>query len=234
LALLGAIIVAGVLGYALSWLGLIRATQMWIAHPVPIQIAMWLAGIAAAIGIPSTLRHYTTDSGMLAGEALIWSALAMTLALVMPGASYLAIVPAVVLVGRAFIHAFTGFSHELGALIASALMSIVLLPAAIALYDGLGNPALPVIAAVVAMAFSPVAFAIDERRIAGVALTLALVFTLVAIALPDATRERPRRIRITHMTEGTLSRWIANEATPQMEKVGHFSRFMWPWAFGAA
>ena len=234
LALLGAIIVAGVLGYALSWLGLIRATQMWIAHPVPIQIAMWLAGIAAAIGIPSTLRHYTTDSGMLAGEALIWSALAMTLALVMPGASYLAIVPAVVLVGRAFIHAFTGFSHELGALIASALMSIVLLPAAIALYDGLGNPALPVIAAVVAMAFSPVAFAIDERRVAGVSLALALVFTLVAVALPDTSRDRPRRVRIAHMTEGTLSRWISNAPTSRMRGIAHFSRFMWPWAFGAA
>lgn len=234
LALLGAIVIAAVLGYALAWLGTIRATEMWIAHPTPIIIAMWLAGIAAAIGVPTSLRHYTTDSGMLAGEALIWSLLAVVLALVLPGASYLAIVPAVVLVARAFIHAFTGLSHELGALIASALISIAFLPAAIALYDGLGNPALPVIAAVVAMAFSPVAFAIDERRIAGVALTLAVVFTLVAIALPDASRERPRRIRITHMSEGTLSRWIANAATPEMEKIGHFSRFMWPWAFGVA
>jgi len=194
---------------------------------------MWLAGIAAAIGVPSTLRHYTTDSGMLAGEALIWSILALTLALVLPGASYLAIVPAVVLVARAFIHAFTGFSHELGALIASALMSIVLLPAAVALYDGLGNPALPVIAAVVALAFSPVAFAIDERRIAGAALALALVFALASIALPDTTRERPKRVRLVHMTEGTLSRWISNAPTAKMRETAHFSRFRWPWAFSS-
>jgi len=234
LALLGAIIAAALIGFLLSWLGTIRATEMWIAHPGPIQIAMWLAGIAAAIGIPSTLRQYTTDSGMLAGEALIWSVLALALALVLPGASYLAVVPAVVLVGRAFIHAFTGFSHELGALIASALISIVFLPAAIALYDGLGNPALPVIAAVVAMAFSPVAFAIDERRIAGFALVLAVVFTFVAIALPDTTHDRPRRIRIAHMTEGAMSRWITGTTTEEMRKVAHFSRFTWPWASSSA
>jgi len=230
LALLGAIVVAAILGYALARLGTLRATQMWIAHPIPIQIAMWLAGIAAAIGVPSTLRHFTTDSGMLAGEALIWSSLALTLALVLPGASYLAIVPAVVLVVRAFIHAFTGFSHEWGALIASALMSIALLPAAIALYDGLGNPALPVIAAVVAMAFSPVAFALDERRIAVTAFAAALVFTVVALALPDTTHDRPRSIRLVHMTEGPLSRWIVGSATPEMRKVADFSRFTWPWA----
>ena len=230
LALVGAVIIAAGLGFALAWLGNVRASEMWIAHPVPIQIAMWLAGIAAAIGIPSTLRHHTTDSGMLAGEALIWSAGAMALALVLPGASYLAIVPAVVLVARAFIHAFTGFSHELGAFIASALMSIVLLPAAIALYDGLGNPVLPVIAAVVALAFSPVAFAIDERSIAGVAFAGAVVFALISIALPDATHDRPRRVRIVHMTEGTLSRWIVGAPTDEMRKVAHFSRFMFPWA----
>jgi len=234
LALLGAVVVAAVLGYALSWLGTIRATEMWIAHSVPIQIAMWFAGIAAAIGVPSTLRHYTTDSGMLAGEALIWSVLALTLALVLPGASYLAIVPAVVLVARAFIHAFTGFSHELGAFIASALMSIVLLPAAIGFYDGLGNPALPVIAAVVALAFSPVAFAIDERSIAAASFVLAIFFTFVSMALPDATHDRPKRVRIVHMTEGTLSRWIAGDPTNEMRKVAHFSRFMWPWAFGSS
>jgi hypothetical protein len=234
LALIGAVVVAGAIGFALAWLGNIRATEMWVAHPIPIQIAMWLAGIAAAIGIPSTLRHYTTDSGMLAGEALIWSAAALTLALVLPGASYLAIVPAVVLVARAFIHAFTGFSHELGAFIASALMSIVLLPAAIALYDGLGNLVLPVIAAVVAMAFSPVAFAIDERSIAGVALAGAVVFALISITLPDATHDRPHRVRIVHMTEGTLSRWIVGSPTEAMRSTAHFSRFMWPWAFGYA
>ncbi|HJW92231.1 MAG TPA: M20/M25/M40 family metallo-hydrolase [Thermoanaerobaculia bacterium] len=234
LALIGAVIIAALLGFALAWLGNIRASEMWIAHPIPIQIAMWLAGIAAAIGIPSTLRHYTTDSGMLAGEALIWSIAAMALALLLPGASYLAIVPAVVLVARAFIHAFTGFSHGAGAFIASALMSVVLLPAAIALYDGLGNPALPVIAAVVAMAFSPVAFAIDERSIAGAAFAGAIVFTLIAIALPDATHDRPHRVRIVHMTEGTLSRWVVGAPTSQMRNVAHFSHFMWPWAFGYA
>lgn len=233
-ALLGAVIVAGLVGFVLSWLGTIRATQIWVAHPAAILTAMWLAGIAAAIGVPTSLRHYTTDSGMLAGEALIWSVLAVTLALVLPGASYLAIVPAVVLVARAFVHAFTGFSHELGALIASALISIVFVPAALGLYDGLGNPALPVIAAVAAMAFSPVAFAIDERRIAGVALVFAVVFALVAVALPDISHRRPQRVRITHMSEGTLSRWITGTPTPKMREVAHFSRFMWPWAFASA
>src|SRR3954467_13208568 len=156
---------------------------------------------------------------MLARGGPIWSVLAVTLALVLPGASYLAIVPAVVLVARAFVHAFTGFSHELGALIASALISIVFVPAALGFYDGLGNPALPVIAAVVAMAFSPVAFAIDERRIAGAAFAGAIVFTLIAIALPDATHDRPHRVRIVHMTEGTLSRWVVGAPTSQMRNV---------------
>jgi len=234
LALLGGIVGAAALGFGLSWLGTMRGTETWIAHPAPILIAMWLAGVAAAIGVPSTLRRFTTDSGILAGEALVFSILAVALSVALPGASYLMVVPAVVLTARAYIHAFSGLSHETGALISSALVSIALLPLAIALYDGLGNPALPVIAVVVALAFSPVAFAIDERRIAAVALAFALVLSLVSLALPDKTRERPRRIRVVHMTEGAMSRWIVGTPTEAMRKVAHFSRFAWPWSFGSS
>ncbi len=230
LSLLGVVMTAAIAGYLLAKLGTLRATQTWIAHAGVIVTAMFLAGIAAAIAIPSTLRRFTTDSGMLAGEALVWSALSLALPFVLPGASYIGVVPALVLVVRAYIHTFTGLSHEVGALITSALISIVLLPMAFLIYDGLGNPALPVIAAVVALAFSPVAFAIDEYQPAMIAITGAVVLALLSLVLPGANAARPRRIVIAHISEGSHSRWTANEATPAMRKIATFSRFRWPWA----
>ncbi len=232
LALLCVALMAAVAGYLFARLGTVRATEMWIAHSAVIVSAMFLTGIAAAIGIPSTLRRYTSDSGMLAGEAIVWSLLSLALGFALPGASYVAVVPAFVLVIRAYIHAFTGLSHETGALITSGLISIVLLPMAFLFYDGLGNAALPGIAVIVALAFSPVAFAIDEHKPAMIALAGAIALTGIALMLPDTSAARPRRIVIAHITEGTLSRWTTNAATPTMREIAHFSRFRWPWAAG--
>jgi Peptidase family M28 len=230
LGFLGAIVVAAVIGAALGWIATQRKSVDFIAYPLPAIASMWLTGLAAAVFVPSTLRRWTTGSGMLAGQALVWSLLAIVLALVLPGGSYLAIVPALVLDALAFVHAFTQLPHEVSALIASFAISIPFFTSALVLYDGLGNVALPIIAACVAMALAVMAMTFESRPLAGVAIALAVVLALLSLGHPDSSRMRPRAITLAHVTEGNVSRWLTDATTEPMRRVTTFSRFVWPWS----
>ena len=56
--------------------------------------AAWLVGLLVSIVIAQRLAAYAGVSGLFFGQALCWSAIAIALAIVLPGGSYLAIVPA--------------------------------------------------------------------------------------------------------------------------------------------
>ena len=89
------LIAAFVVGIAVNWLAGLRAEgAVWVAHPGPMIAAAWLVGLLIAIVVAQRLAAYAGVSGLFFGQALCWSAIAIALAIVLPGGSYLAIVPA--------------------------------------------------------------------------------------------------------------------------------------------
>ena len=103
------------------------------------------------------------SSGLFFGQALCWSAIAIALAIVLPGGSYLAIVPAMACAICALLRLHEGPPRSS----APSITAILVFPFGLALYDALGRPILPVIAVLIALAattFAPFLAAVAALR----------------------------------------------------------------------
>jgi len=90
------LIAALVLALAGNWLaGLRGGGAVWVAHPAASIAVAWLIALATAIFVAQRLLSFAGSDGLFLGHALCWSALAVALSIVLPGGSYLVIVPAV-------------------------------------------------------------------------------------------------------------------------------------------
>ena len=189
------IAIALIIGIVLVWLAHSRAGSAGrLATPEPVLIAMWLAGVAAAIlafSIPRTIDR----RGLFAGTAVVWNAIALALTIALPGAAFLVLVPAVAL-ALCLVRA----NPLIATLFASAAAAFVLFPLALFLYPALGKTSLVPIATMVALVFTTVAPWLEPRRLrlgASLAL-LAAVSAAATVAFPLYTAERPRRASIDH------------------------------------
>ena len=121
LRFLGAIVIAAIIGVIAM-----KLTPHRVAHPELLIAAMWLAGIVSSLIL---LRGKPWQ-----GRALLWTIIAIALALTLPGLSFLFLVPAIAMLipGRPFIGA--------------AAAAILFFPLGLVLYTALGGLALPVVA----------------------------------------------------------------------------------------
>jgi len=166
-----------------------------LATPEPVVIAMWLAGVAAAIFAFSITR--TSDRrGLFAGAGLVWNVIALALAIALPGAAFLVLVPAV-----AFAFCLVVMANPLIAtMVTSATAALVLFPLTLFLYPALGKASLAPIAAIVALVFTTVAPWLEPRshRLGAGLSFLAVAAAASTLAFPLYTAERPRRASIDH------------------------------------
>ena len=176
----------------------------WIAYPLPSIAMAWLTGIGAAIASMSFFRRLADDDGLLLGAALSWCVLAVATSAVLPGASYLFLIPAVALTVCAVLRAFLVNVAELTAgAVLTLLVAVLFAPLALTFYTALGIPILPGVAAIVALiatAFAPVIAAAPLRRAAMiVCFAAAVVCALIALLLPPVTRAVPRRLNLGYL-----------------------------------
>jgi hypothetical protein len=225
LAFFASLIAAFVVGIAVNWLAGLRAQgAIWVAHPGPMIAAAWLAGLLMAIIVAQRLAAYAGISGLFFGHALCWSAMAIALAIVLRGGSYLAILPAAAFA----ICALVRLSDGVAAIICAVVAAILLFPFGLALYDALGRPILPVIAVLIALAattFAPFLAAVPALRRPLVASIAAAIVACIAMALivPTYETNSPRHINIEYVDDGVGPRWQTDVLRPEIARSAHFT-----------
>jgi hypothetical protein len=217
------VVVGAVASFALSFLlrmvGGLAAP--WPAHGLPGQAAFWLLALAVAVAAAGWFSRAGFLGSWLGGW-LVWCLLGLVTALLLPGASYLFIVPALAagLVGL-FLPGRDGARFAAVAvpvLVAGALW----FPLLILFYDGLGSPVLWLLGTLLAILLTAIlplgaTAGIGARRlIAGGALVAALAFAAAAAILPAYSPESPSRLNFTfHQDAGTgQARWLINAPPP--------------------
>jgi hypothetical protein len=219
------LIAAFVVGIAANWLSGLRAFgAVWVAHPGPMIAAAWLVGLLMSIIAAQRLAKYAGVSGLYFGQALCWSAIAIALAIVLPGGSYVAIIPAM----ACAICALLRLNEGLAAIICASITAILVFPFGFALYDALGRPILPVIAVLIALAattFAPFLSAVAALRRPLVASIAAAIVACIAMALivPAYETNSPRHINIEYVDDGIGPRWQTDVLRPAMTHAAHFA-----------
>jgi hypothetical protein len=196
----------------------------WIAHPLPMEIAFW--SLAAAVVVVMAAYFFSPGAGfwgLWSGIWIGWGMLAVVFAWLVPGLSYVALVPAGI-AALAGLPAIAGRSGSMGwAGVAAALplgaAAILGFAPAILLYDGLGNRGLPLVALLVGLILTPVAPLCDDLHgvigLRGVAFAWVPIATtvlgaFVAAAVPAYSAKAPERVNIEYWRDADTgqARWI--------------------------
>ena len=156
---------------------------------------------------------------MLFGAAFVWHAIAFVLAITITGASYLFLVPALVLT----ICALARVNDTVMSAVTATAAAIIFCPLVILFYDALGGRMMTVIAIFVAILTSLVAPLFAQLRLAAVAATLAVVCAIIALVLPQWSREKPRFLSLAYISDRTLSPvWVTPILTPTLQAAAPF------------
>jgi hypothetical protein len=245
LAWLGSAFLAGLVGFLLSIAGGLRSTAVWVAHPLPSILSMELAGFGVAVAVAALLYQRASFDGLFYGGAICWGAMSFALLIVLPGGTYMALVPAIALGFCALLRAIVDLDATIIAIVGCIVAGVLLLPMTASFYEALGRPVLPALALVVALVTTTFAAcllsiapdgAMAKRRLpalATVAVALAVVLTIVAAALPPYTAVSPRRLSLSYVDDDGKPSWQADTLTPTLRtaaKFGDQPLAIAPWA----
>ena len=224
----------------LGWLALRSGAlpSPFVASPGPFVAAAWTAGLGGALLALAAASRRAGAAGLFAGGTLLWSGLAVALAVRLPGGSVAATVPAAMsgAVGLAWAAARRGGgAWPLGAALATgAAAGAVLLPVSLLLPDMLGVPAAPAVAAMIALvAFTAVPAGAGIAGRARLVLPAAPFAAAAALAgvqalLPPATPEHPLPLLLAYHEDASGARWVVDfrwgDLPPPLRDAAPFAR----------
>ena len=195
---LATIIVAALVGIVIG-----LGAPAWVAHPWPLIAAAALAGFLVAC-----LRR---GNG---GIAVGWNVLAVVVAVLMPGASYLFIVPGILLGVALFTVDF----------IAPIVAALLWAPLALVIYAALGRNGLVVVAVAAALIGSTVPrWSQIKLKSIGAGAAIVILLVLIGRLLPAYTATKPQRINIDYFDDGT-PHWLATGMNDSLAASGKFVR----------
>jgi hypothetical protein len=174
----------------------------WVAYP-------WLLILAAALGgfFIACLRRGA------AGIAVGWNVLAVVVAVLMPGASYLFIVPGL----------FLGIALFTVDFIAPIIAALIWLPLALVIYDALGRNGLVVVAVAAALIASTIPMVRLSRKPLIILGAAVVVIAIVGRLLPTYTAAKPQRINIDYFDDGA-PHWLATGINDSLAAAAPFVR----------
>jgi peptidase M28-like protein len=226
-AFLGMVAAALAIATALR-LGLLAGALLpgFLARPLPVVAAFWFAALAGVLLVAAAAGPRLGLAGLWAGAWLWWAVLGAVLARLLPGLSYLFLMPALV-AGAAGLAAFapragSPRNRAWAAIVPAVVAALLWFPVVVPLYDGLGATAFLVIPALLALLFTALApLAADagplwRRAVPGAAVALTLVFSLVGLTSPPYSQESPQRVGIQFHQDGDSgrARWLVRGALP--------------------
>ena len=235
LAWLAMIIATGALGWILQIVvHRAGATPVdWIAHPIPLQVSFWSAGLAVTSLFGLIFGRWAAPIGLWAGVWTWWGLFAVVIAWQMPGISYWFLVPAAVatIVGLPFVIrpgvVDDGASWE--AIVPLATAAIIGFGPLLLLYDALGSGELWVIALLSGLSLTPLAPVCVKSRTArgltrialpSAAIVATLLAAFIAIVVPAYSAKAPERVRLEYLQDGDSgkSQWVVRSASGRLQE----------------
>jgi len=204
----------------------------WPAHPLPANGTFWLLALAVTTALAALLRR-ARFAGAWTGIWLAWAILGLALALLLPGVSYLFLVPALVagLAGLAL--PAGGRAAAAAALVTIAVAAIVWFPILFLLYDGLGTGGLLIVALLVAVFLTglvPLVVAAGRgwrRRLPLAAAVLTLILAVAVAVTPAYSPDSPRKLNLVYQLDGDsgTARYLAQTAIlpPPLRQAARFA-----------
>ncbi|MBV8516904.1 MAG: M28 family peptidase [Acidobacteria bacterium] len=235
LAAFTAMLLAVVVGHVLGWLVRLRAEDVnWAAHPFAGVAAMWLAGIAAATAAAALFAKRSDERALLYGVAIVWHALTVLVAVVLPGASYLFLAPSIALT----LCALSRASALTTGVVAATVAAIVFFPPGLLLYAALGARLIGAIAILIGVFATLVAPLFARMRVAIAFASAALVLAIVAMVTPAISRERPRTLSLLYLDDARMGSpfWITSKLTEPLQHAASFRKagdVLTPWSYDA-
>jgi hypothetical protein len=203
----------------------------WTAHPLPFEIAFWALGAAVVIANGVFFVRRARFWGLWSGVWAWWALLAVLLAWLAPGVSYVALAP-VILAALAGLPATLPRTDR--ALLSGIATIVPLVAAAIVgfgpaslLYDALGNRVLPIIALTIALLLTPIAPLCAELRETGgfrafaffwTPILVGALATVAAVVLPPYSSKAPQRVNIEYWRDADSGKaqWIVEPASGRL------------------
>lgn len=230
-----AIVLAAILGFGVKWLASMNSGgENFVARPSWGVAAMWLAGIAGALFAAALFHKRAKPLPMLYGIVIVWHMIGLALALTLPGAAFLFIVPATVVT----ICALSGAEETITSAVSATVAAILFFPLALSFYDALGGAQMAAIAlllGIVATLFAPL---LGRTSNAAIVFALAIAFAITAMLQPTYDAQRPQVISITHVDDAAAPapQWLTGTLTPQLRAAAQFKpadRTLTPWSRAA-
>lgn len=236
LAAFAAIAFAALGGVSLAWLAGFRSADInWVARPLAGILAMALTGLAAAFFGASLFNRREDARGLLYGIAIVWHMIGIALAVTLPGAAYLMIVPALAVT----ICALAGANETTTSTVAATVAAILIFPIAITIYDALGANLMAAIAVIVGLFATLVAPLFARAHNGFAAVVLALICAIAALAQPAYTSEKPRFVTLSYVDDPAAksAQWLTRTLTDPLRKAAsfvHADAKLTPWNRGVA
>lgn len=225
-------------GHALAWLFRRAGASpwMWVASPRPLILAFWLLALATATALAIVAARRLEAATLWLATWLVWSLLALLLAAVAPGAAYLFAVPALAAGLAVLPDLRAGRRPGIFASLAPPLVAAPLwLPVCWFLYDGMGLPIMPFVAALLTLVLwglTPAFPAPRTRWLWGVP-TIAAAAMLLCVGI-GAAREpftpdqpQPLNLRLLQDADSGEALWMAGASTgplsQRLKEVAGFS-----------
>src|SRR6185295_16129998 len=190
----------------------------WVARPLPAMAAFWLVALAVTLWTVSLLTRRAAFAGVWAGVWIVWSLLGLLLGVLLPGLSFLFLVPSLV----AGVIGLAGADRPLASILPALVAALVWLPILIFLYDGLGLTGLLATCLLLVFVFATlaplvaVAGPLGRRWLPLTAAAAAVVCVVLAMMSPPFSPANPRNLNIQlHEDADTgVTRWLARGAAP--------------------
>jgi len=181
-----------------------RGAPDWVAHPEAIIVSCWLIALVMPMYMAGWFGASAGEAGLAGGSALCWSALAVAVATLLPGASYLFIPTALLLAVWVVIDIRKPRSRlsDVAMLLTVTLTAAILFPLAWTLYHAMGIPMLVASSLLVALAGTTWCSIVTslppraKRWIPAVLGAASVVSLLVALLLPAYSAASPQRLNL--------------------------------------
>ncbi len=206
LAVVATLVAAILLGLLLTLVGGLRV--VWPARPFPAEATFWLLAATVALSVVGWVRR-GGFAGLFVGVWLWWGIAALLLALTLPGASYLFVVPLLAAGVAALFLPATEAGRAVAAALPAVVAGLLWFPVLATMYSGLGAlaPILAAIALFVAIALSPLLPAVADAAalwrygIPALAGFLAAVMAVGVVVTPPFSVDSPRRLNLVYLDD---------------------------------
>jgi Peptidase family M28 len=190
----------------------------WVARPLPAMAAFWLISLAVTLWTAVLLTRRGGFVGVWAGLWIFWALLGLLLGLVLPGVSYLFLVPALV----AGVVGLAAAGRPVSAILPALVAALIWFPALILLYGGLGLTGLLATALLLAIVYATltplvaVAGPFGRRWLPLAATAAAVVFAVLALVTPPFSTASPRTltVQLHEDADSGATRWLARGPRP--------------------